>query len=264
MWTSASEKMSKPFSQPGQGGSRDASPKTSVREQPLFALKYDDGNIMSGNGHQPPPRTDGEVTGRVNGQPPRDIPLGSVPGTTAPSRGWKFRRVLLLFAGLVVQAGGGLWFRAWWSVGRFLETTDDAFVGADITTISSKVPGFIARVEVADNQRVRAGDLLATIDDRDYRAELAKAEARVHEDEARMANLDASAELQAAMIEQARARTASTAAERRRAASDGIRAHNLMKRSVVSEQDFEQVDAPRDSKLKGPLPRRRRFWSSLV
>ena len=133
--------------------------------------------------------------------------------------------------------------REWWSVGRFIEATDDAFVGADITTIASKVPGFVVRVGVTDNQRVRAGDLLAVIDGRDYSAELAKAEATVREQEASLANLDASTQLQAAIIDQARAKTASTAAERQRAQADGVRARNLVKRNVVSEQDFEQVDA---------------------
>jgi membrane fusion protein (multidrug efflux system) len=96
---------------------------------------------------------------------------------------------------------------------------------------------------VADNQRVRAGDLLAVIDGRDYQAEVAKAEATVWEEEAKLANLDASAQLQAAIVDQARAKTLSTAAERQRAEADGVRAGNLVKRNVVSVQDFEQIDA---------------------
>ena len=144
-------------------------------------------------------------------------------------------------AGLVGLAAGGLWLREWWTVG--IEATDDAFVGADITTIASKVPGFIVKVAVTDNQRVRAGDLLAVIDDRDYRAELSKGEATVQEEEAALANLEASTQLQAAIIDQARAKTASAAAESHRAEADGIRARNLVMRNVVSHQDFEQVDA---------------------
>jgi membrane fusion protein (multidrug efflux system) len=149
----------------------------------------------------------------------------------------------LFVAILVALVAGGLWLREWWSVGRFFEATDDAFVGADITTIASKVPGFVVKVPVRDNQRVRAGDLLAVVDGRDYSAEFAKAEATVREQEATLANLDASTQLQAAIIDQARAKTASTAAERQRAEADGRRARNLVRRNVVSEQDFEQVDA---------------------
>jgi membrane fusion protein (multidrug efflux system) len=145
--------------------------------------------------------------------------------------------------GLIVLTAGGVWLREWWLVGRFIEATDDAFVGADITTIASKVPGFVTRVAVSDNQRVRADDLLVVIDDREYRAELAEAEATVQREEATLANLDASAQLQGALIDQARAKTASTAAERRRAETDGVRARDLAKQHVVSEQDFERADA---------------------
>jgi membrane fusion protein, multidrug efflux system len=167
----------------------------------------------------------------------------SAPKAPVISHKSRIRRGILFAIALVALVAGGLRLHEWWSVGRFVEATDDAFVGADITTIASKVPGFVVKVAVRDNQHVRAGDLLAVIDDRDYRAELAKAEATVREQEATLANLDASAQLQAAVIDQARAKTASTAAERQRADADGVRARNLVKRNVVSEQDFEQVDA---------------------
>jgi membrane fusion protein (multidrug efflux system) len=128
----------------------------------------------------------------------------------------------------------------WWLVGRFFESTDDAFVAADITTISSKAPGFIKTVAVVDNQQVHAGDLLATIDDRDYRAGLAKTSALVAEQQASLANLDAVASLQAAAIDEARAKVASATAETHRANDDADRARSLAKRDVVSAQDFEQ------------------------
>ena len=56
----------------------------------------------------------------------------------------------------------------WYTVSRFIESTDDAFVGGDITVLAPKVPGFIAQVAVTDNQSVRAGDLLVRLDDRDF------------------------------------------------------------------------------------------------
>ena len=60
------------------------------------------------------------------------------------------------------------------TTGRYLESTDDAYVKADSTIISPKVSGYIARVLVGDNQPVKAGQLLAEIDDRDFRAALAR------------------------------------------------------------------------------------------
>jgi membrane fusion protein (multidrug efflux system) len=205
-------------------------------------MKYDDRHTIKigSNGHAPA-RIAPALTGRTIDRS-KDV-SAPAPAAPPPSRKPRIRRGILFTVGLVALVAGGLWLREWWSVGRFVEATDDAFVGADITTIAPKVSGFVVSVAVTDNQRVRAGDLLTVIDDRDYRAELAKEEATVREQEATLANLDASAQLQAAVIEQARAKTVSTVAERQRAEADGVRARNLVKRKVISEQDFEQVDA---------------------
>ena len=93
----------------------------------------------------------------------------------------KFSGKSLIAACVAIVAGLGLaaygWH--WWSSGRFLEDTDDAYVGGDVTAIATKVPGYISNVNVVDNQAVHAGDLLVKVDDRDYRAALAKAEAEV-------------------------------------------------------------------------------------
>ena len=83
---------------------------------------------------------------------------------------------------LIILAGIGVTKFAydWWTVGRFIESTDDAYVGGDVTVIAPKVSGFIAQLAVTDNQQVHAGDLLIKLDDRDYRAALAKAGAPPH------------------------------------------------------------------------------------
>ena len=202
-------------------------------------MKYDDRHTIKAgsNGHTP----SRAATGAPAKTNDRSKNVSATPALAASLDFRKIRRFVLFAAGLLGLAAGGLWLREWWTVG--IEATDDAFVGADITTIASKVPGFIVKVAVTDNQRVRAGDLLAVIDDRDFRAELSKAEATVQEEEAALANLEASTQLQAAIIDQARAKTASAAAESHRAEADGIRARNLVMRNVVSHQDFEQVDA---------------------
>ena len=87
---------------------------------------------------------------------------------------------LALAGGALLMAPAARWYgHEWWTVGRFIESTDDAYVGGDVTVIAPKVAGFIAEVAVTDNQPVHAGDLLVKLDDRDYRAALAKAEAAV-------------------------------------------------------------------------------------
>src|SRR5690349_4951667 len=94
-----------------------------------------------------------------------------------PSR----KTLLMSGAALVILVSAAVYGYHWWTVGRFIESTDDAYVGGDITVIAPKVSGFISRVAVTDNQAVRAGDLLVKLDDRDYRAALARAEARSEE-----------------------------------------------------------------------------------
>ena len=88
------------------------------------------------------------------------------------------------------------------TTGRYLETTDDAYVKADSTIIAPKVSGYIAEVLVSDNQPVKAGQLLARIDDRDFRTALDQAQADVAAAEAAVRNLDAQIALQQPIIEQ--------------------------------------------------------------
>src|SRR5271169_4798135 len=90
---------------------------------------------------------------------------------------WK--QLAMAGAALVVGIGAAWLGYQWWTVGRFIESTDDAYVGGDVTVIAPQVAGFIAEVAVTDNQAVHAGDLLIKLDDRDYRAALAKATAAV-------------------------------------------------------------------------------------
>ena len=131
---------------------------------------------------------------------------------------------------LIILAGIGVTKFAydWWTVGRFIESTDDAYVGGDVTVIAPKVAGFIAQLAVTDNQQVHAGDLLLKLDDRDYRAALAKADAAVAIQQAALANLDATRHLQEAMVAQAQAEIAATDAEITRTHDDQVRYQRLL------------------------------------
>jgi membrane fusion protein (multidrug efflux system) len=129
------------------------------------------------------------------------------------------------------------------TVGRFIESTDDAYVGGDVTVIAPKVSGFIAHLFVTDNQQVHAGDLLIKLDDRDYRAALAKADAAVAIQQATLVNLDATRNLQESVIAQAQAEIAATDAEITRTHDDQVRATQLVTSGVESTQDFQKADA---------------------
>ena len=77
------------------------------------------------------------------------------------------KRTILLSALLLVLLAMAFWL--WSAMTGNDHRTDDAWVNADYTLVAPKVSGYIAHVNVQDNQRVRAGDVLATLDDRDYR-----------------------------------------------------------------------------------------------
>ena len=149
--------------------------------------------------------------------------------------------VLALTAAAVIVLVKAGW--DWWTTGRFIEGTDDAYIGGNVTVISPEVSGFIARLAVDDNQRVHAGDLLIRLDDRDYRAALAKAQAAVAIQEATLTNLNATRTLQQAVISQARADTAATDAEIVRTHEDQARYKKLAADGTEPLQSFEKADA---------------------
>ena len=162
--------------------------------------------------------------------------------TDVPARRLGKRHALLVL-GLVAGIVVAVWGVRWWTVGRFIESTDDAYVGADITAISPKVSGYITQVAVTDNQMVHAGDLLAQIDDRDYRAALQKAEGAVAAQQALLANLDANEHLQRAVIDQAHAGIDAAQAENVRARDDQARYRDLSSRAAVSVESAQRADA---------------------
>jgi membrane fusion protein, multidrug efflux system len=115
------------------------------------------------------------------------------------------RRLGTLIAAIVAVVALSYYGWQYWTVGRFQESTDDAYVQADSTIVAPKVSGYISDVLVDDNQPVKAGQVLARIDDRDYQAALAQARANVAAAQADIDNLNASLKEQQAVIAQARA-----------------------------------------------------------
>jgi membrane fusion protein (multidrug efflux system) len=101
----------------------------------------------------------------------------------------RLRSVLLAAGAVAVLGAAGVYAHDWWTTGRFMVSTDDAYLQADNVIISPRVSGYIADVAVGDNQPVKAGQVLARIDDRDYRTALASARASVAAEQASIDNL---------------------------------------------------------------------------
>jgi membrane fusion protein, multidrug efflux system len=181
-----------------------------------------------------PPQTNHSRRFELNGE--SDLP------TPHKNRKPSFKQVVFVALAAVATIGITKFTYDWWTVGRFTESTDDAYVGGDVTVIAPKVAGFISQLAVTDNQQVHAGDLLLKLDDRDYRAALAKAEAAVALQKAALVNLDATRNLQDAVVAQAQAGIAAADAEITRAHDDQVREKNLLTSGVESAQEFQKTD----------------------
>jgi membrane fusion protein (multidrug efflux system) len=156
------------------------------------------------------------------------------------------RRILLGSAAAIVVAGAAGFGGYWYKTGRFLESTDDAYVQADFTTIAPKVSGYIADVKVEDNQAVKAGQVLAVIDDRDFRTALAQAQADVASAKAEVDNIAAQLEQQQSVIQQAQAAILSDQAGVKFAQQDYQRFHMLTATKATSVQDEQRAQSVLD------------------
>src|SRR5262249_23109677 len=139
------------------------------------------------------------------------------------------KRTAVVLAAAIAAAGAADFGYSYLTTGRYLESTDDAYVKADSTIIAPKVSGYISDVLVSDNQPVKAGQPLARIDDRDFRTALEQARADVAASEATVRNLDAQIALQQPVIAQQAAEVDAAEANLQFAQQERTRYDDLMK-----------------------------------
>ena len=152
------------------------------------------------------------------------------------------KRIIIAAVVLALAFGGyGGWY--WWTALRFLESTDDAYVASDVSVISPKVEGYIKAVGVRENQAVKKGEVLFVIDDSDFAAKVAQAEAAVSTEEAAVVTYESRLDLQKAMIAQAEAQLQSSEADLVRMQQDFKRYSALMTTDFASRQRYEQAQA---------------------
>jgi len=130
-------------------------------------------------------------------------PIDAISSKTRRGR-WSFRQLLIASAALLLVIVAALYGRYWWTTGRFLVSTDDAYVRAHSVLISPKVSGYIAEVPVDDNQSVSAGTVLARIDPRDYQTALDQARANIAAAQASIDTMSRQIDEQQLVVEQAR------------------------------------------------------------
>ncbi|GES49182.1 hemolysin secretion protein D [Rhizobium sp. NBRC 114257] len=141
----------------------------------------------------------------ITAEPRPEARQDQADGNTAAKRSKTPRRLLYGGGAIAIIAAVGYYGHDYWQNGRFEVSTDDAYVQADNSSIAPKISGYLAEVLVKDNETVKAGQPLARIDDRDFRAALDQARADVAAALATIEAEQASLDIQQSTIAAARA-----------------------------------------------------------
>ena len=169
----------------------------------------------------------------------------------APARRTLPRKALIGMAAAIVLAAGGWYGYHWFTTGRFIVSTDDAYVHADATTLAAKVSGYVSAIGVADNTYVHAGDVIARIDDGDYRLASDTARDKLATQQATVARIGKQIEAQKASVAQAKAQLASAQAVETRTQSELKRQQELAAKQFASRQTLELAQSNRDQAVAG-------------
>jgi len=189
----------------------------------------------------------------------RPVPAGDVVGNLLPGENdggthvpapapaaikkLNLRKVLMAGVAAAVLAGAAWYGWDYWTVGRYLVSTDDAYVKADNTTVAPKVSGYLHEVLVGDNERVTAGQVLARIDQRDFRVSLEQARADVAAARAAIASKQAQLGVQQAVIDAAKATVDVDQATASFAAQEDKRYSDLAATGYGSVQNAQQAQS---------------------
>jgi len=181
---------------------------------------------------------------------PADAPTGHQAAAARTVASRISRKAAMIGAAAVVALAAGGWYGTHWlTTGRFIVSTDDAYVRADATTLAAKVAGYVSAIGVADNTYVRTGDVIARIDDGDYRLAVDSARDKLATQESTVARIGKQIEAQQASVEQARAQVASAQAVQTRTASELQRQKELASKEFASRQTLEQAQSNRDQAI---------------
>ncbi len=173
---------------------------------------------------------------------PETADLATAP-PSQPGKRNRVQRALIAGAAVALLATASWYGWDYWSVGRFLVSTDDAYVKADNTTIAPKVSGYLDLVPVGDNQQVKAGDVLARIDDRDFKVALDQAKADVAAADAAVESKRAQLDVQQAVIAAAEATLNVDIATRTFTAQENKRYSDLATTGFGSIQNAQNAQA---------------------
>ena len=143
---------------------------------------------------------------------------------------------------LIALIAGGYEGWSWWTNGRFMVTTDDAYVHADLSLISSRNTGYVSEIAVTANQHVKMGDVLFRIDDGDYLISLEQSRAKLTELTATLLRIDAQIAAAESTVTQTEAQLKASEAVLTAAHSAAERVRGLAERRVSSQADLDSAN----------------------
>ncbi|KLD64923.1 HlyD family secretion protein [Dyella japonica] len=180
------------------------------------------------------PASSGSTPGEVKKDP-------AIPSSRRTRAGKILLPVAIVLAVIAVLALG-----YWWVVGRYMQSTDDAYLRADSMTVAPKVSGYVTDVYVGDNATVKAGDPLVRLDGRQYRAALDQAQATVDARQADIQRAQAAILQQRAAIEQAKAQQLTAQISSRHAEEEVRRYGPLATTGAESSDQLSVLTSNRD------------------
>ena len=168
-------------------------------------------------------------------------PVTKAPVETPARKKRSVRSFLLPIIGVALLSAGAWYGYNYWTTGRFMISTDDAYVQADMAFISPKISGYVDQIKVSENQKVKAGDPLLVVDDGDYRIAVAQAEAQIATLSKTLDRIDAQTEAARASLQQAQAQKTADQAAADNAAKVAARASQLLKTHVGTQAQLDDA-----------------------
>ena len=204
-----------------------------------------------------------EETARRPVEVPERPAASTVAADTAAPKSGKRKKTVLMGVGLLLALAAASYGVHYFLVGRFLVSTDDAYVRANATTLGARVSGHVATILAGDNTLVRAGEVVFKIDDGDYRIAVEAARTKIATQQATIDRVGRQVAAQESAAEQSKAQLASAEAGLKRAGLDFDRQQELSNKGFASRATFEQSEAGRDQGVAGVRSARAAYDSAV-
>ena len=225
----------------GPDSPRNGADRTAHADAPSAAREPD---VVDEHGRRPKMQDEEKPEGSGNEPADRD---GAPPKPSPLAKTWV--RVVLVVVIVLALVAGGLWFYRYWTHGRFVESTNDAYLQADDVTVSAKVSGTVEEVYVDDNQQVHVGDPLVRIDSATPRARVDQAVAQAAQGRASVAQYESQIAEQEAAIAQSVAAVQGAEAQRRYSQGEVDRYEPLARSGSETVEKLAQMVYNRDQAL---------------